>query len=168
MLVAYNIPRWEASAAVAAPNLLFTVTGESHAARFVMVLFSLSVVANVAPTIYSCGLSGQVVLPFLTRVPRYFLAILVIAIVLPVAIVGSTHFVDVLSNFLAVLGYWTALYLPPAILEPLLFRNPVNTTTFPVEIWNKIGKLPIGLAFIASSCAVSCHPPPLFPGSERD
>ncbi|KAL1407679.1 hypothetical protein Q8F55_007112 [Vanrija albida] len=153
MLVSFSIPRWNAAAEVAAPNLLFTVTGESHAARFVMVLFCLSVVANVAPTIYSCGLSGTVVLPFLTRVPRYFLAILVIAIVLPVAIVGANHFVSVLSNFLAVLGYWTALYLPPALLEPLLFRNPVDSTTYPVAIWNRIGKLPIGLAFIASSCA---------------
>lgn len=131
------------------------MAGQGGPAKFVMVLFCLSVVANVAPTIYSCGLSGQVVLPFLVRVPRYFLALVVTAIYLPVAIVGSTHFFVVMENFLAVLGYWTALYLPPALIEPILFRNPVNLITYPVEIWNKPSKLPWGLAFVISACCVS-------------
>jgi purine-cytosine permease-like protein len=129
--------------------------GAGGPAKFVMVLFCFSVTANVAPTIYSCGLSGQVVLPFLVRVPRYFLAIIVTAIYLPIAIVGSTHFYTYMLNFLGVLGYWTSLYLPPVLVEPLLFRNPVSTLTFPVEIWNKPSKLPWGLAFIVSACCVS-------------
>lgn len=152
---AFSIPTWKAGAEVGAPNLLFAMSGGGGGAKFVMVLFCLSVVTNVATTIYSAGLSGQIVLPFLIRVPRYFLAIIVTAIYLPIAIVGSDHFFDILRNFLAVLGYWTALYLPPAIIEPLIFRSPVNSHTFPPEIWNKISKLPIGLAFFASTCVVS-------------
>lgn len=154
-LAAYSIPSWKAGGEIGAANLLFAMTGQAGPAKFIMVLFCLSVVANVASTIYSCGLSGQVVFPFLLVVPRYFLAIVVIAIVLPVAMLGSDHFFEVLVNFLSVLGYWTAIYLAPALLEPIVFRSPVNRTTYPVAIWNKIGKLPIGLGFIASACAVS-------------
>jgi purine-cytosine permease-like protein len=154
-LAAFSIPAWDASAVIGAPNLIYTICGTSHAAKFVMVLLCLSTVANVAPTIYSCGLSGQVCLPFLIRVPRYFLALIVFAIFLPIAIVGSTHFFLVLENFLAVLGYWTALYLPPAILEPLIFRAPVNLVTYAAEIYNKPSKLPIGFGFIAGCIVVS-------------
>lgn len=154
-LAAFSVPSWEAASKIGAPNLLFTMSGGGAPAKFVMVLFCLSTVANVAPTIYSCGLSGQIFLPFLVKVPRYFLALLVTAIYLPIAIVGSTHFFLVLENFLAVLGYWTSLYLPPALIEPIFFRRPVNLLSYPVEIWNKPSKLPIGLAFIAAACVVS-------------
>lgn len=152
---AFSIPTWKGAAEIGAPDLLFQMSGGGGGAKFVMVLFCLSVVTNVATTIYSAGLSGQIVLPFLIKVPRYFLAIIVTAIYLPIAIVGSDHFFDILRNFLAVLGYWTALYLPPAIIEPLIFRSPVSNITYPVEIWNKISKLPIGLAFLFSTCVVS-------------
>ncbi|GMK55769.1 hypothetical protein CspeluHIS016_0208250 [Cutaneotrichosporon spelunceum] len=154
-LAARSIPAWDTAAALGGPNLVFTMAGAGGVAKFVMVLFCFSVTANVAPTIYSCGLSGQVVLPFLVRVPRYFLAIIVTAIYLPIAIVGSTHFFTIMLNFLGVLGYWTSLYLPPALVEPILYRNPVNTCTYPVEIWNKVSKLPWGLAFVVSAaCAI--------------
>lgn len=159
-LAAFSVPAWGGAAEVGAPDLLFAMSGAGGAAKFVMVLFCFSVVANVAPTIYSAGLSGQIVLPFLVKVPRYFLAIIVTAIYLPVAIVGSKHFFDILRNFLAVLGYWTSLYLPPALLEPLIFRSPVSPRTFPVEIWNRISKLPIGLAFFFSTCVVSTREQP--------
>ncbi|KLT45343.1 putative cytosine-purine permease [Cutaneotrichosporon oleaginosum] len=154
-LAARSIPAWDTAAQIGAPNLVFTMFGAGGPAKFVMVLFCFSVTANVAPTIYSCGLSGQVVFPFLVRVPRYFLAIIVTAIYLPVAIVGSTHFFTMMLNFLGVLGYWTSLYLPPALVEPILFRNPVNSITYPVDAWNKPSKLPWGLAFVISAaCAV--------------
>lgn len=157
-LAAYSIPSWKAGGEIGAANLLFAMTGQSGPAKFIMVLFCLSVVANVASTIYSCGLSGQVVFPFLLVIPRYFLAVVVIAIVLPVAMLGSDRFFEILLNFLSVLGYWTAIYLAPALIEPLVFRAPPNRTTYPVAIWNQIGKLPIGLGFIASACAVGGGP----------
>lgn len=50
-----------------------------------------SVTANTAPSIYSCGLSGIVVFPFLVRIPRYFLAIVVSCIYVPIAIVAASN-----------------------------------------------------------------------------
>jgi purine-cytosine permease-like protein len=46
---------------------LFVITGAGGAARFVMILFCLSVIANTAPTIYSAGLNAQVAIPWLVR-----------------------------------------------------------------------------------------------------
>ncbi|KAL7421288.1 hypothetical protein Q5752_004173 [Cryptotrichosporon argae] len=148
---AVAIPAWTAASAVGTPDLLYAMAGAGGAARFAMVLLCLGVVANTAPTIYSCGLSGQVAIPWLVRVPRYFLAVVVTAIYLPVAIVGSTHFYTVLENFLSVLGYYTSLYIPPVILEPILFRNPVSRTTYPLDTWDKPSKLPIGIAWVAGA-----------------
>ncbi|OWZ36052.1 cytosine-purine permease [Cryptococcus neoformans c45] len=155
-LAAYSIPDWETASNVGVPNLIYTMTGNGNgASRFVMVLFCLSVVANTAPTIYSAGLSGQVAIPWLVRVPRYFLALVVSAIYLPIAICGASKFYSALENFSSVLSYWSALYIPPTLIEPIIFRGPVSRKTYPVEIWNQIGKLPIGLAAIfAAICGI--------------
>lgn len=64
---AFAIPAWDSAALVGVPDLIFTMLGEGGAARFVMVLLCFSVAANTAPTIYSCGLSAQVAIPFLVR-----------------------------------------------------------------------------------------------------
>ncbi|ODN73175.1 hypothetical protein L202_07738 [Cryptococcus amylolentus CBS 6039] len=155
-LAAYSIPDWSSASSLGVPNLIFAIMGNGNAAsRFVMILFCLSVVANTAPTIYSAGLSGQVAIPWLFRVPRYFLALVVSAIYLPIAIVGASKFYTALENFTSVLSYWTALYVPPTLLEPLLFRTPVSRVTYPVEIWDKVGRLPIGIAaFVAAACGI--------------
>ena len=66
-LAAQAIPEWSDASLISVPNLIFTLVGAGNAGRFVMVLMALSVTANTAPTIYSCGLSAMVVLPFLVR-----------------------------------------------------------------------------------------------------
>ncbi|OCF38120.1 cytosine-purine permease [Kwoniella heveanensis CBS 569] len=150
-LAAFSVVEWGEASEIGVGNLIFAIFGGGGGARFVMVLFCLSVVANTAPTIYSAGLSGQVAIPFLIRIPRYFLAVIVTAIYLPIAIVGASKFYVALENFSAVLSYWTALYIPPTLIEPMVFRRPVSRKTYPVEIWNKIGKLPMGLASLAAA-----------------
>lgn len=87
--------------------------------------------------------------------PRYFLALVVSAIYLPIAICGASKFYSALENFSSVLSYWSALYIPPTLIEPIIFRGPVGRKTYPVEIWNQIGKLPIGLAAIFAAICVS-------------
>lgn len=134
-----------------------------------MVLFCFSVCANTAPTIYSCGLSGQVAIPWLVRgefgliipgteltelVPRFLLAIIVSAVYLPIAIVGSTHFYTALENFLSVLAYWTTIFIPPVMIEPIVFRRPVSRETYPLDVWDQSSRLPIGIAAVVAGCFV--------------
>ncbi|KAI5454614.1 hypothetical protein NCC49_003507 [Naganishia albida] len=151
-LAAQAVPEWTEGAEGGVATLLYAMCGSGRAARFVMVLFAISVTANTAPTIYSCGLSSFVVLPFLAKVPRYFMAFGVTAIYIPVAIVGADHFFVALENFLAILAYWTAMYIPPNLIEPLLIRKPASVITYPVAIWNDRSKLPVGYAAIAGMC----------------
>lgn len=152
-LAAAGIATWTDAAAVGTPDLLYAMVGAGKAARFVMVLFCFSVVANTAPTIYSCGLSLQVAVPWLVRIPRYFLAFVVSAVYLPVAIVAATHFYDALENFLAILGYWTAIYMPPVALEAIFFRRPVGPMTYPIDDWDQAKRLPIGIAAVVAGLA---------------
>ena len=82
--------------------------------------------------------------------PRYLLAFVVSAVFLPIAIVGADHFYSALANFLYILAYWTAIYIPPICIEPLVFRRPVSRKTYPLEAWNDPKKLPIGYGAIAA------------------
>jgi hypothetical protein len=50
------------------------------------------------PTLYSFSISFQVVLPFAARVPRYAFSILGTAVLIPLAIVGSTRFEETLVD----------------------------------------------------------------------
>jgi purine-cytosine permease-like protein len=59
--------------------LLAMLDGTGGFGKFLTVLLSLSVVGNVAPTIYSFGLSFQVFVPWSLKVPRYFFSILAAA-----------------------------------------------------------------------------------------
>lgn len=154
-LAAQSIPAWQPASEVGVPNLLYSVLGEGHAARFVMVLFAFSVTANTAPTIYSCGLSSMIVFPFLARVPRYFMAVVITAIIIPVAIVGANNFYVAMENFLLVLSYWTAIYVPIALIETLIIRGPPSLKTFPAIHYNEWNKLPMGLAAIAAMVAAT-------------
>lgn len=60
-----------------------------------------------------------------------------------------------LENFLAILAYWTAMYIPPNLIEPLIIRRPASVLTYPVAIWNDRSKLPVGYAAIAGMICVS-------------
>jgi len=71
-------------------------------------------------------------------------------------VVGATHFYAALSNFLAVLAYWTALYIPPVMIEPLVFRRPVSRLTYPLDTWDQPSRLPVGIAATVAALCVSC------------
>jgi purine-cytosine permease-like protein len=94
-----------------------------------------------------------ITLPQLLSVPRYFLALLITAIYLPIALALSSHFSSYLSKFLYILSYWVALYLPPVIFENLLFRHPMTVGrngTYDLRAWDDWRRLPLGYAAVGS------------------
>lgn len=107
--------------------------------------------ANVAPTLYSCSLSLQVCLPFewVLRIPRYALSTVVTAILIPLAIVGSTHFYDALVNFLGIIGYWSACFGGVVFIEHLLFRRG-QFRNYNIPHWDQPRLLPPGAAALLS------------------
>lgn len=94
---------------------------------FCMVLVALSLLGNlsgkypnpfkatcltpcirIAATVYSLGLSVQIAVPVLYKVPRALFILLATAALIPVAIVGATRFFAALESFLGVVGYWVS------------------------------------------------------------
>ncbi|THH32563.1 hypothetical protein EUX98_g1617 [Antrodiella citrinella] len=122
--------------------------------KFLTVLVALSVVGNVAPSLYSFGLGFQIFMPFTSKVPRYVFSLLAIAIMLPLSIVGSHKFYDTLSNFLGIIGYWCSAFVGVIVGEHIVFRKN-DFTAYDLSAWNKPGQLPPGLAALGA-CLLSC------------
>lgn len=79
--------------------------------------------------------------------------VLATAIVLPLGIVVSLNsaFYSTLSNFTSVLGYWSALYIAPVVLEWVVIRRR-DPALIDRAAWNNARRLPLGAAALASAC----------------
>jgi len=167
-----NVPAWSDSYnSGSVGGLLNAVLAPAGGfGKFLTVLLSLSVTANIAPTMYSFGVSFQVLVPICTKVPRYVFSILVTIIVIPLSIVGGHHFAATLTNFLGLIGYWGACFVAVILTEHIVFRqgllSPIPTTHdqedrtdnphpsftgYDLRLWNKPRELPPGIAAILAS-----------------
>ncbi|KDR72652.1 hypothetical protein GALMADRAFT_252819 [Galerina marginata CBS 339.88] len=120
--------------------------------KFLTVLLSLSVAANIAATFYSISINLQVFLPVLGFLPRYFFSLVATAIVVPVAIVGAHRFYDALVNFLGLIGYWASAYVAIVVIEHLYFRKN-DPSSYDKAAWNVPKRLPSGAAALAAGVA---------------
>ncbi|KAF5335050.1 hypothetical protein D9758_016322 [Tetrapyrgos nigripes] len=128
--------------------------------KFLTVLLSLSVTANIATTMYSICLNFQILIPKLVVVPRYVFSLVATAIVLPLAIVGSHRFYDTLENFLALVAYWVSEFVAIVLVEHFVYRRQNQTpdldisysTTMGYNItqWNRPSQLPTGIPALAA------------------
>lgn len=75
------------------------------------------------------------------------------ASLIPVAIVGATHFYETFVNILNVIGYWSTVFAAIVIIEHVVFRKN-DWTLYDLSQWSKASELPLGLAAIfAFLCA---------------
>lgn len=89
-------------------------------------------------------------LPFLTPFPRFIWPILATAIVLPLSIVGASHFYTTLSNFTAVIGYVSSMFVGVILADHLIIRRG-DFSTYDRAIWNDWRRLPPGAAALLSA-----------------
>ncbi|GAA6022870.1 hypothetical protein JCM11491_007025 [Sporobolomyces phaffii] len=153
-----RVPTWNAAYETGSVGGLVGVALEPlHGfGKFLLVIFALGMISNNAPTTYAFSLSLQIVFPFLTRIPRFFFAIVCTAIYLPIAVVGATHFEDALSNFLGLLGYWSSVFVSVLLVEHFVFRRHSFTTGYDLSIWDRSSQLPPGIAALfASFCGAA-------------
>ncbi|KAF5318815.1 hypothetical protein D9619_010747 [Psilocybe cf. subviscida] len=120
--------------------------------KFLTLLLSLSVAANISATFYSISINLQIFIPILSRVPRYFLSIVATAIVVPLSIAGAHRFYDTLVNFLGLIGYWASAYVAILIIEHVYFRKN-DPTNYDRRAWNVPRRLPTGLAALTAGVA---------------
>ncbi|KAH8547449.1 purine-cytosine permease [Umbelopsis sp. PMI_123] len=123
--------------------------------KFLMVVLSLSVIANNVPNTYSAALSIQALGKPFQRVPRFLWTILVFIIYTVAGIAGRESFSAILSNLLSILSYWTAFFVVVVAEEHFLFRRP-SQGGYNLDDYNNPSKLPIGAAGIfAGMCGIA-------------
>ncbi|KAF4785378.1 purine-cytosine permease FCY21 [Colletotrichum scovillei] len=119
--------------------------------KFVSALLAFSVLGLTACTLYSLSISFQSLHPILSRLPRSLYSLVIVAIIVPISIVASSNFYNSLSNFLSVVGYWTASYTSIALTEHFCFRRG-RYSAYNVSDWDNPKALPLGFAALASLC----------------
>jgi NCS1 nucleoside transporter family len=123
--------------------------------KFLMVVLSLSVIANNVPNTYSAALSIQALGKPFQRVPRFLWTVLVFIIYTVAGIVGRQSFSAILSNLLSILSYWTAFFVVIVAEEHFLFRRP-SQGGYNLDDYDNPSKLPVGAAAIfAGLCGIA-------------
>ncbi|KAI1643189.1 permease for cytosine/purines, uracil, thiamine, allantoin-domain-containing protein [Daldinia loculata] len=147
-----SIPEWEAGyeSTQVGGVLAAMLSRAGGFGKFVVVVLSLTLLGNIAATMYSITLNFQILIPQLVVVPRYMFSIVVTAIVIPVSIRAAVEFVVSLENFVALIGYWSAAFVAVVIVEHNVFRGG-KYDTYDHDSWNVADRLPWGIAALAAS-----------------
>ncbi|KAF9235053.1 permease for cytosine/purines, uracil, thiamine, allantoin-domain-containing protein [Melanogaster broomeanus] len=121
--------------------------------KFLLVFLALSVIANNIPNTYSTGLSIQALGRPFAIIPRFFWVFLSFVAYTVAGVAGREHFSAILSNFLAILSYWTAFFIVIVAEEHFLFRRVGGALGgYNLADWDKPTKLPLGIAGILAAC----------------
>ncbi|KAI0284677.1 permease for cytosine/purines, uracil, thiamine, allantoin-domain-containing protein [Russula aff. rugulosa BPL654] len=112
--------------------------------------FGKALMVHHCPTIYSMGMAFQTFIPPLVAVPRYVFS--VFATITILSIMGNTFYAT-LSNFLGIIGYWTAAWVSAIFVEHLYFRKG-KFSLYDTQSWNIPSQLPLGAAALGA-CALS-------------
>ncbi|KZT12599.1 uncharacterized protein LAESUDRAFT_7689 [Laetiporus sulphureus 93-53] len=131
------------------------LTGPMHGfGGFLLVIISLSIIANNIPNIYSLALTFQNIHPYAQAIPRVFIVLIGSAVYIVLAIVGASHFESWLDTLLTILSYWLAIFSTILIEEHLIFRKG-RWSNYEPDDYNNFRKLPLGIAsFISLGCGV--------------
>lgn len=115
--------------------------------KFCSVVVALGLIANaIAPT-YSSGVDFQILGRYAEKVPRVVWNTIGVIIYTVCALAGRSNLSDIFTNFLALMGYWVAIWFGIILEEFFIFRW---RSGYDWTLWNKPSKLPIGIAaFIA-------------------
>ncbi|KAJ5287730.1 Permease cytosine/purine uracil thiamine allantoin [Penicillium angulare] len=111
--------------------------------KFCSVIVALGLIANtVAPT-YSSGVDFQILGRYAEQIPRVIWNTVGVIIYTICALVGRSHLSEIFTNFLALMGYWVAIWFAILIEEFLIFRF---RSGYNWAAWRDPKKLPIGFA----------------------
>ncbi|OJA13027.1 hypothetical protein AZE42_04379 [Rhizopogon vesiculosus] len=121
--------------------------------QFILVLLALSVIANNIPNTYSAGLSMQALGRPFAIIPRFFWVFVAFIAYTVAGVVGREHFSVILSNFLSILGDWTAFFIVIVAEEHFIFRRKNGPLGgYNLDDYDTPSKLPLGVAGILAGC----------------
>lgn len=115
--------------------------------NFCSVVVALGLIANTAAPTYSSGVDFQILGRHAEKVPRVIWNTVGVVIYTVCALVGRANLSEIFTNFLALMGYWAAIWAAIMLEERFVFRR---RTGYNWAAWRDPEKLPLGLAgFVA-------------------
>ncbi|KAL4991081.1 permease for cytosine/purines, uracil, thiamine, allantoin-domain-containing protein [Aspergillus falconensis] len=117
--------------------------------NFCSVIVALGLIANtIAPT-YSAGVDFQILGRYAGKVPRAIWNTLGVVIYAVCALAGRSHLADIFTNFLALMGYFVAIWLAIVLEECFIFRRGGTGSGYGYYnwlVWDDPSKHPVGIA----------------------
>lgn len=147
-----NVPSW----AVAYDNLgiggvMYEMLAPAGGfGKFILVLLALSVIGNIAISMYSVALNLQMLLPFFARIHRFVFILATFAVMIPCSVRAAEAWEESLENFLALIGYWAGCFDAVLIGELVIFRK-MDYGSYDHAAWNVGRKLPTGVPALLAS-----------------
>jgi len=116
--------------------------------KFCAVIAALGVIANTIPPTYSSGVDFQILGRYAAKVPRVIWNTIGAIIYTVCALAGRNHLAVIFTNFLALMGYWVAIWVAIILEEYLIFRRSAKAYNW--AAWNDREKLPLGIAALVA------------------
>lgn len=111
--------------------------------KFLGVVIALGLIANTIFPTYSSGIDFQILGGTAQKVPRFVWNTFGVIIYTVCALAGRDHLSAIFTNFLALMGYWLAIWIAIILEEQIIFRR---RTGYDWTVWNQQNKLPVGIA----------------------
>ncbi|KAL6714144.1 Vitamin B6 transporter [Lecanora helva] len=119
----------------------FTTLGKFG--KFLGVIIALGLIPNVILPTYSSGIDFQILGRAAEKVPRIVWNTCCVIIYTVCALAGRDNLSEIFTNFLALMGYWVAIWMAVTLEEQLIFRRRRG---YDWTVWNQPDKLPLGIA----------------------
>ncbi|KAJ6171893.1 Permease cytosine/purine uracilthiamine allantoin [Penicillium chermesinum] len=141
-------PEYAAAYNVGQGALIVEGFGPLHGfGKFCSAIVALGLIANTVPPTYSSSVDFQILGRYAEAVPRVIWNTVGVIIYTACALAGREHLSEIFTNFLALMGYWVAIWFAIVLEEYLIFRRRCG---YNWAAWRDPKKLPIGIAgFIA-------------------
>jgi NCS1 nucleoside transporter family len=113
--------------------------------KFCAVIVALGGIANTIPPTYSSGVDFQILGRYFVKVPRVVWNTVGVIIYTVCALAGRNSLAVIFTNFLALMGYWVAIWIAILLEEFLIFRK-ADVRNYNWANWDERAKLPLGIA----------------------
>ncbi|KAI1335043.1 permease for cytosine/purines, uracil, thiamine, allantoin-domain-containing protein [Xylariaceae sp. FL0016] len=110
-------------------------------------VLAVCVTANNIPGVYAAALNWQMLGRHFAKVPRPVWSTVTCVIFTVCAVAGRRYLFQIFLNFLALIGYWTIIWIAMTVEEEFIFRR---RTGYDWTTWNDRGVLPVGYAALVT------------------
>ena len=114
--------------------------------KFCAVIASLGVISNNIPGTYSAALGFQMLGRYPLRVPRWVWVCVTVGIYTACALGGRDSLFEIFENFVALMGYWVAIWIVIILEEHYFFRNGKEGREYEWRRWADKRAHPVGYA----------------------